>query len=455
MPNQVAPRQVVQGVHILLLKNRPYIEVAERVRLVHKVGKPFSFDRGEVLRICNRWIYRAYVTIDHQQYIGDAEIHFGSPPNTPDGTNPITCGQTSAVGNALTFAGFGEVKSALARLGQSLEREVETSPDSSRRMIQGVEVVMLNDEPYVTVAERIYFVHLTGKAFSIQQCKILRYNTVWVYRAFCTIDGQRYIGDAEVYFDALHDPDRTYPVSCGQTSAVGNALAIAGFGDVRSILERQGKDVPDTLEVKPLLASADATIRALQRADKPENQEREQQEAAPQNEHASQEVGALQATGRSESQRASMTPQQQSRIRVLCERLGESEPDYASMTYEGAEQVISHLQLSEEELLLMADGTGEQDAESPTDPVVSRTAVGTLKGAWISAYRISGSKAIMRATWEKFKADTCKVEIDDDAMLSSQHDQLLAAIVAEEERRAPRAHSHQETKTPHANGQAR
>src|ERR1700682_6472652 len=105
MSIQDAPRQVIQGVHVLLLKNGPYIEVAERVRSVHKAGNVFSFERGDVLRIHQRWIYRASITVDGEHYIGDAEIHFGAPPETPDGTNPITCGQTSAIGNALTFAG--------------------------------------------------------------------------------------------------------------------------------------------------------------------------------------------------------------------------------------------------------------------------------------------------------------------------------------------------------------
>jgi hypothetical protein len=86
MSNQRAPRMTVQGVRVLLLEQGPYIEVAERVRAVHKAGKIFGFERGEVLKIHDRWLYRTYITVGEQSYIGDAEIHFGAPSQTPDGT---------------------------------------------------------------------------------------------------------------------------------------------------------------------------------------------------------------------------------------------------------------------------------------------------------------------------------------------------------------------------------
>ena len=426
MSDQEAPRRMVQGVQVLLLKTGPYIEVAERVRSVHKAGKSFSFERGEVLRIHNRWIYRASITVDGQQYIGDAEIHFGSPSNTPDGTNPITCGQTSAIGNALTFAGFGDPKSIFARLGLRLECEEEFATDSSRRLIEDIEVIMLNEQPYVTVAERIYFIHLTGKTLSMQQCKLLQYNDVWIYRASITVDGQQYIGDAEIYFDAMQEPDRTYPISCGQTSAVGNALAFAGFGDVRSIMERCGKEVPDTLEGRPLLASADAMHRALRYASV-----RDQKKESPNVVSRNDVVGS---TG--SKQKTSITPQQRERIQLLCERLGESEPDYTTITYEEAVALLAQLEVSEEELLLAADDAEQQvlsqRIEAPQ--YVSSEVVRGLKEAWLETFRVAGTTVAKRSRWVTFKRRTCQVDVDDAAMLSSQHDQLFAAILAEEQR---------------------
>lgn len=440
-----APRRVIQGVHVLLLKNGPYIEVAERVRSVHRAGKSLSVEQGDVLRIHQRWIYRAHITVGGEHYIGDAEIHFGAPPDTPDGTNPITCGQTSAIGNALTFAGFGDLKSILARLGLPPTQVEETPRDEAHRIIQDIEVVMLNEEPYVTVAERISFIHLVGKTLSMQQCTLTSYNDVWIYRAHITVDGHPSIGDAEVFFDAQHEPDKTYPISCAQTSAVGNALAFAGFGDVRSILERAGKQVPETLESKPLLASADAVMRAHQ-----QGHHKEEHAPTP----PSQSVHTTQET------RHPPTSQQRDLIQVLCERLGESEPEYATLTEEAADLLITQLRQSEDELLLAVDDAKVLESLPNGDPPqtemhVGREAVGTLKEAWLQAFQISGTKAMKRVAWATFKKETCHAEVDDDAMLTKQHEQLLAVIVAEEERHQTALISAApSTKTSQANGQA-
>ena len=449
MSNQQAPRCVVQGVNVLLLENGPYLEVAERVRLVHKVAKAWSFERGNVLSIHGHWIYRAYIMVDGQQYIGDAEIQFGAPPTTPDGTNPITCGQTSAIGNALAFAGFGTLKSVLARLGSRLESAMELSLPASRRVIQDVEVVMFDEQPYVDVAERLFYVHLTGKALSMHQCKLIQYNNIWIYRAWIMVDGQQYIGDAEVFFDATHEPDRTYPISCGQTSAVGNALAFAGFGDVRSILERAGKQVPDTWEDKPVLASADAVSRALQRAWVVRQQEGHPAEIA---QNGKARSAFLRKSD--EQKPVPIAPLQRERIRILCERLGESEPDYAAMSSEEADIHLVQLECSEEELLLMVDEIGRQEFAQNTEVphYVKSEEVKVLKEAWLQAFCITGSVAVKRAAWTQFKRETCQMDVHDTAMLRLQHDQLSAAILAEEERRVALAAVAQVSKAPQVNG---
>ncbi len=433
MLNQEARRQSVQGVQVLLLKGGPYIEVAERVRAVHKAGRSFSFDRGEVLTIRNTWMYRAYISVNERQYIGDAEIHFGAPKDTPNGTNPITCGQTSAIGNALAFAGFGTLKSVLARLGQRLENEVDLPSEQTRQVIQGVEVVMLDDEPYVDVAERIYSVHQANKAFSIQMCKILQYNDVWIYRAHITVGERQYIGDAEIYFDADKDtPDGLYPIACGQTSAVGNALAFAGFGNVRSILEQLGNEEADTVEMKSSLASADAVIRAKGHASSSNKLSNERSENS--------------SVNHSSHQKIKVTAQQQTTIRELCERLGENEPDYAQMTFADAEIFILQLQLSEEELLHTAEEVRQQDVSQDTEhskapvslqatEIVSKDAVGHLKQTWLDAFQIAGTVDEKRARWMEFKKRVCKMEVSDDVMSNLQHQQLHDAIADERARK--------------------
>ena len=326
--------------------------------------------------------------------------------------------------------------------------------DAPRQVIQGVHVLLLKNGPYIEVAERVRSVHKAGNVFSFERGDVLQIHQRWIYRASITVGGEHYIGDAEIYFDAQQEPDRTYPISCAQTSAVGNALAFAGFGDVRSILERAGQKVPETLEVKPVLASADAIIRAHQHAKTVGRQSEEYSPVLSQNEQA-----ATESALKKNVPEMGITSQQLEHIHILCERLGESEPAYAAMTYEDAHLLITQLRSSEDELLLTADTAREQEPSQSTEPpqgatLMSREAVGMLKEAWLQAFRITGTKAMKRVTWAKFKREMCGVDVDDDAMLSFHHDQLLAAIVVEEERPTVPASVAQGARTPQANGQA-
>ena len=320
-----ATRQIIRGVHVLRYPdNALYIDVAERVRLVHRASPSFSFERGEVHRIKHVWFYRAFMTIGEHQYIGDAEIHFGAPVETPDGTNPISCGQTSAIGNALTFAGFGDLRTLLERLGDQEDDEtVERRLDTSSQVIQGVDVVLLDGFPYVPVAERFRHLHRTGTSFAMESCEVQEHNGVWIYRATVLVGGKRFIGDAEIFFDALPQSiDGRYPISCGQTSAVGNALAFAGFGDVQSILEREGKSVDDHSLI-PRLASADVVVRAKQYANA------HQRKPPPTNQQNGSAAASRDAVGADTHQGMPLkriTATQRERLRLLCERLGESEP---------------------------------------------------------------------------------------------------------------------------------
>ena len=65
-----------------------------------------------------------------------------APKNTPDGTNPFECGETSAIGRALAFAGFGSVESIASK--DEIERsrpftnseQVETPTQNTSRSQQ-------------------------------------------------------------------------------------------------------------------------------------------------------------------------------------------------------------------------------------------------------------------------------------------------------------------------------
>ena len=401
-----ATRQIIRGIHVLRYPdNSLYVDVAERVRLVHRASPSFSFERGEVHHIKHVWFYRAFMTIGEHQLIGDAEIHFGAPVETPDGTNPISCGQTSAIGNALTFAGFGDLRTLLERLGDQEDDEtVERRLDTSSQVIQGVDVVLLDGFPYVPVAERFRHLHRTGTSFAMESCEVQEHNGVWIYRATVLVGGKRFIGDAEIFFDASPQSiDGRYPISCGQTSAVGNALAFAGFGDVQSILEREGKSVDDHSLI-PRLASADAVVRAKQYADA------HQRKPPPTNQRNGSATASRDAVGADTQQPPKrITATQRERLRLLCERLGESEPATLNeMTEIEAEDLFRRLKSQEEELFQTIEDALQEEqgvAESPTQAIeiASHTEIGTLKTAWMRAYQVKGEASDVRQKWRQFQ----------------------------------------------------
>src|SRR5579859_2919737 len=175
------PRQVVQGVQTLLYPDGPYVEVAERIRILHKLGKDFRLLQAETLCVRNRWIYRVAITVDGHQHIGDAEIHFGAPKETPDGTNPVACGQTSAIGNALTFAGYGDLRLLLERQNLNAEQGKALYPtEETYGDIEGIRVIWLDEVPYVPVAERLYHLHKLGHTLSIDSCEVTCIHGAWV-----------------------------------------------------------------------------------------------------------------------------------------------------------------------------------------------------------------------------------------------------------------------------------
>lgn len=446
---EAAIRQKINGIHVLRYPdNSLYVDVAERVRLVHRSHTAFSFEQGVVYHIKHVWFYRAVITIGGQQYIGDAEIHFGASIDTPDGTNPVSCGQTSAIGNALAFAGFGNLSTLLERLGdQGQNEEAERDPDSPYQMIEGIEVVLLDGVPYVPVAERLRYVHRTGTSFAIESCQIQENNGVWVYHVGVLVNGKRYIGDAEIFFDAARQSiDGKYPISCGQTSAVGNALAFAGFGDVQSILERQGKTIDDR-SLAPRLPSAEAILRAKHYAEAHQGKPiYSNQRNGPilNTTTSSPEVGA------DKKQRTPLkliTVTQREHLRILCERLGETEPAMINeMTERDAELLIARLQSQEAELFQAIDEAllDIDEVQTETEPqtipfeTASYSEIGMLKTAWMQAYYVKGPASDIRQKWQQFKKRICQMEVSDDTMTREQYKQLNTDIELQNQREAQR-----------------
>lgn len=90
----------------IMIHDKPYITVAERVQEAHKEG---SFDSlsTEVLQYTPQVIIKATVTIKGKTYTG---ISAANPNKTIEKQSPYEVAETSAVGRALGFAGFGIVE---------------------------------------------------------------------------------------------------------------------------------------------------------------------------------------------------------------------------------------------------------------------------------------------------------------------------------------------------------
>lgn len=102
--------RIVNGVKTRVLHGKDYVEVAERVNAVYKTNKEFETVESAPFEIAGRLVWRVVVRVDGKQHIGNAEVKLDAPKNTPDGTNPFECAETSAMGRALAFAGLGTVE---------------------------------------------------------------------------------------------------------------------------------------------------------------------------------------------------------------------------------------------------------------------------------------------------------------------------------------------------------
>lgn len=101
-----------ESVKTITYKGKPYVEVAERVRQVHDKKLTFEVTESEPLTIGERVIWRVTIVVDGKTYKGCAEAKLNAAKDAPksaDGTNPFECAETSALGRALAFAGFGTV----------------------------------------------------------------------------------------------------------------------------------------------------------------------------------------------------------------------------------------------------------------------------------------------------------------------------------------------------------
>jgi hypothetical protein len=99
-----------------------------------------------------------------------------------------------------------------------------------------IKTIDIKGKQYVTVAERVRLVHAERESFEVVESAPFELAGRVLWRAVIKVNGKQYIGTAEVKLNAAKNlPDGTNPFECGETSAVGRALGLAGLGAVESI----------------------------------------------------------------------------------------------------------------------------------------------------------------------------------------------------------------------------
>lgn len=93
------------------IKGKSYRTVWERLNAAHTSDslepKGIKVIHTEVVATAPLLIVRATVEFDGgRQFSGLSEAKLDAPPNSADGTNPVECAETSALGRALAFAGY-------------------------------------------------------------------------------------------------------------------------------------------------------------------------------------------------------------------------------------------------------------------------------------------------------------------------------------------------------------
>ena len=88
------------------IKGKPYYKVDERMMLADN-DAGFSMLSSEIFECKGRYFYKMIIEVKGKPFIGTAEVRFDAHPSSADGMAPVECAETSALGRALRFAGYG------------------------------------------------------------------------------------------------------------------------------------------------------------------------------------------------------------------------------------------------------------------------------------------------------------------------------------------------------------
>lgn len=112
------------------LNGKDYVTVAERVEAALASETSYSMANADTFNIGDRWFYRVVLQVGDKHYVGTAEIKFNAPSGSADHKNPIECAETSAVGRALGFAGFGVIEGIAS--ADEMQRSTPTERNRAR-----------------------------------------------------------------------------------------------------------------------------------------------------------------------------------------------------------------------------------------------------------------------------------------------------------------------------------
>jgi hypothetical protein len=96
--------------------------------------------------------------------------------------------------------------------------------------------VNIKGKEYVTVAERMELLRQSGKQFEMVESKAIVLGERIAWQVSLMIGDRLFIGSAEAHLNAKPgSADATDPFACAETSAIGRALGLAGFGSLDAI----------------------------------------------------------------------------------------------------------------------------------------------------------------------------------------------------------------------------
>jgi len=78
-------------------------------------------------------------------------------------------------------------------------------------------VIDIKGKPYTLIAERVRMAHAERESFEIVESKPIQVGEMWVWQVAILVNGKRFIGTAEIKFDASpKSADGTNPVACAE-----------------------------------------------------------------------------------------------------------------------------------------------------------------------------------------------------------------------------------------------